>query len=629
MGNAQVFSISDYAANVIDLTQDVELYFDATDSLEIQDVLALPDSAFQKNYTVQEYQKQTFWGKIQVINNSIQPIEKFISYCGNLDAVATYFVTNEDVSEAKVSGLFSYQLSKKTSDKRNISVLKLKPGESVTIFYKSLVSGNYVRTHPNEMTLTDRTFFFKSTQTEFLFVGGMFGILTIMFILSLILYLAFFDSSFLFFSLTLLSLILSQALNYQLVQTYILPPIDFMGNRMQNISRIVLVLSFSGLIDSLLRLKINTPRIRTIFWGLAITVCAIMLASVLTDTIKAYRVSSFSLITWIVVTTIVISIEAIKRKGEALIVLLSVIALASGGFIVLLSITHVIPKTWLSAHAYPIGSIIFVTLVLVSLWIRIRRIQFDKMEAKEEALKASREKERIVKKQNVLLEENIKERTRELVEQKDASDKLLLNILPLDTAKELRDKGSTTAREYKNVSILFADICNFTTLCEQLTPADLVESIDKYFTAFDDITAKHGLEKIKTIGDAYVAVGNMPIGNRAKARNVVAAGLEMIDFCKQQNKTATTGIPLCIRVGVHTGNVVAGVVGSKKFQYDIWGDAVNIAARMEQSSSANKLNISSATHRLVKDDFSFIKRGTIEAKNKGNLEMFFAEPLAF
>jgi class 3 adenylate cyclase len=176
------------------------------------------------------------------------------------------------------------------------------------------------------------------------------------------------------------------------------------------------------------------------------------------------------------------------------------------------------------------------------------------------------------------------------------------------------------------VSILFADISNFTTLCEKLPANRLVETIDKYFTAFDEIIAKHGLEKIKTIGDAYLAVGNMPTGNHAKVKNVVAAGLEILAYCRAERQKSPSNLQISVRVGIHTGHVVAGVVGSKKFQYDIWGDAVNIAARMEQTGCTDKLNVSRATYNLVKDDFDFEPRGQVEAKNKGRMEMYYVKP---
>ena len=205
---------------------------------------------------------------------------------------------------------------------------------------------------------------------------------------------------------------------------------------------------------------------------------------------------------------------------------------------------------------------------------------------------------------------------------KQQSDSLLLNILPAETAQELKEHGATTARKYENVTILFADFVGFTVLSEKLSPNDLVNEIDLYFRAFDDIMTKYGLEKIKTIGDAYLAVGGMPTGNKARAQDVTKAAIAMQEVVEEINSQKENR-NLALRIGLHTGEVVAGVVGVTKFQYDVWGDAVNIAARMEQNSKPGKINISQSTSEQVKGAFKLEHRGAIEAKNKGLLEMYF------
>ena len=207
------------------------------------------------------------------------------------------------------------------------------------------------------------------------------------------------------------------------------------------------------------------------------------------------------------------------------------------------------------------------------------------------------------------------------------SEELLLNILPAHTAQELKDQGRTEARHYDDASIVFADIKGFTMLSEKLPPAELVELLNTYFRAFDEIMLKYGLEKIKTIGDAYMAVGKLPEGNKATAMEVVEAALAMQEFAqtKIELHQAAGTPPFAFRIGIHTGPVVAGVVGIKKFQYDIWGDTVNMAARMEQSGESGRVNISEDTYQLVKDHFQCTHRGKIAAKNKGEVDMYFVE----
>jgi class 3 adenylate cyclase len=167
------------------------------------------------------------------------------------------------------------------------------------------------------------------------------------------------------------------------------------------------------------------------------------------------------------------------------------------------------------------------------------------------------------------------------------------------------------------VTVLFTDFVNFTGLSEKMTPTELVHEIHRNFTAFDAIIEKHGLEKIKTIGDAYMAVCGLPVEMADHAQRVVAAAKDIQHFME------TSSNKFQIRIGIHSGPVVAGIVGVKKYAYDIWGDTVNTAARMEQNSEAGKINISGATYELVKREFSCEHRGKISAKNKGEIDMYF------
>jgi class 3 adenylate cyclase len=173
---------------------------------------------------------------------------------------------------------------------------------------------------------------------------------------------------------------------------------------------------------------------------------------------------------------------------------------------------------------------------------------------------------------------------------------------------------------------MMADIKGFTNISERLKPEELITMIDNYFRAFDEITGKYGLEKIKTIGDAYMAIGGIGKTLYNGAEKMVQAALEMQQFAKQR-LIEDSAEQIQLRIGIHTGVVIAGVVGSKKLQYDIWGDTVNIAARMEQNSEPSRVNISEVTRNLVKDKFRLTYRGKIEAKNKGEMDMYFADPL--
>jgi class 3 adenylate cyclase len=207
------------------------------------------------------------------------------------------------------------------------------------------------------------------------------------------------------------------------------------------------------------------------------------------------------------------------------------------------------------------------------------------------------------------------------------SDSLLLNILPREIADELKQFGKSYARKHDEVTILFADIKGFSSIAETLSAQELVTQLDECFRAFDHIVDKHGLEKIKTVGDAYVCACGLPKPVVDNATKAVRAALDMMNFIKGFSITRTIqDLPAFeFRIGIHTGPVVTGVVGLKKFTYDIWGDAVNLAARMEQHGEAGKINISGSTYALIKDKFTCTPRGKIPAKNKGEVEMYFVE----
>jgi len=211
--------------------------------------------------------------------------------------------------------------------------------------------------------------------------------------------------------------------------------------------------------------------------------------------------------------------------------------------------------------------------------------------------------------------------------EKDRSEHLLLNILPEEIAAELKANGKAEARDFDLVSILFTDFKGFTEQSAKLSASELVGEINYCFEGFDGIMEKYGIEKIKTIGDAYMAAGGLPIPTNTSVKNTVLAALEMQSFIQSRKKYNDKAGKAAfeMRVGIHTGPVVAGIVGVKKFQYDIWGDTVNTASRIESAGEVGRVNISQSTYELLQHDpeFLFENRGKIEAKGKGEIEMWF------
>ncbi len=222
---------------------------------------------------------------------------------------------------------------------------------------------------------------------------------------------------------------------------------------------------------------------------------------------------------------------------------------------------------------------------------------------------------------------DLAEKNVEILEEKQKSDDLLLNILPEVVATELKATGKVQPKKYQHATMLFTDFKGFTRLATSMSPEDLISELNRCFEAFDDICARYNLEKIKTIGDAYMAVAGVPKTNPKHAVDTVRAGLEMQAFMQQWKKEKVVqGKPYWeLRIGIHSGSVIAGVIGKHKFVYDIWGDAVNIASRMESSGEAWEVNISEQTYDLIKDQFECVARGKVPIKHKGPVDMYFVK----
>jgi class 3 adenylate cyclase/predicted metal-dependent HD superfamily phosphohydrolase len=244
-----------------------------------------------------------------------------------------------------------------------------------------------------------------------------------------------------------------------------------------------------------------------------------------------------------------------------------------------------------------------------------------------------------IRKQKGLLESQVKQRTIEIIKQKEQvekqkkmledekekTEKLLLNILPREMADELKNKGKAKARNYRKVTVMFTDFKGFTKLAERYKPEELVAELDSYFIKFDEIVNKYNVEKIKTMGDAHMAAGGVPIRNKSNAIDTTLAALEIQRAMKEitELKKEKGLLPWELRIGLHTGDLIAGVVGIKRFAYDIWGDTVNVAAHMESSGEVGKVNISETTYEAIAEFFETEYRGKVKAKHKGMIDMYF------
>lgn len=243
----------------------------------------------------------------------------------------------------------------------------------------------------------------------------------------------------------------------------------------------------------------------------------------------------------------------------------------------------------------------------------------------------------LIQKEQIIIQKNELELlNKELLEQKDLisnektkSDSLLKNILPKKIAEELKERGKARPHHYEVATVMFTDFVNFTRICKHLSPIELVNELDTYFAELDGIIEKHKLEKIKTIGDAYLCVGGLPEANKRNPVDIVLAAFEILSFIERINELQRSlHFPVWqLRIGIHTGELVAGVVGKKKFAYDIWGETVNIASRMQTAGLPNKINISEATFQFIEPYFNCSSRGKILTKNLGEMDMYFVDSI--
>jgi len=219
--------------------------------------------------------------------------------------------------------------------------------------------------------------------------------------------------------------------------------------------------------------------------------------------------------------------------------------------------------------------------------------------------------------------EAIENKNRVIQEEKEKSERLLLNILPAKVAEELKETGRSEPQSFEDVTVFFSDVVDFTRLSSCMRPRDLIDELNTIFTRFDEIMDAHGCERIKSIGDAYLAVCGMPEPDPRHARTMVQSAVDVLGFMRDRNRDRNGGWR--IRIGLHSGRLVGGIVGVKKYIYDVFGDTINTASRMETCSEPMRINVSETTYRLVKDDFRFVEREPIEVKGKGEMRMYFVD----
>lgn len=388
----------------------------------------------------------------------------------------------------------------------------------------------------------------------------------------------------------------------------------------------------TGFIYSLFMERI--PKIFGITIGIALLLSAFYIIDV---SFISVLYTAFVFLLWIEVTRVVIR-AMIKRYDGAWIIGTGVLF-----FILFFTVVviYVIRFGNLSFSGQSVGALLFgISLVAailsipVSMSIYLARdfartnINLEKQLEQVKILSAKtleqeREKKRILEGQKEKLEILVAERTKELAAEKEKTEELLLNTLPVKVVNELKQNGKAEPESFDEVTVYFSDIVGFTAISSKLDPKVLIGELNEIFTGFDDIMEKHGCERIKTIGDAYLAVCGMPERNDHHAGQMVKAALDIRKFLEQRNRLSQ--IQWQVRIGIHSGKVVGGIVGVKKYIYDVFGDTINTTSRMESNSEPMRINVSETTYLNLKDRFNFTPRQPMEIKGKGMMRMYFLE----
>ena len=577
----------------------------------------------------------TYWIKF-TLENRLNDVDEWLLDFDKWIYVNVFAgIEGQDFAESVAGHLIPFKERDYPKANKNLIRSQIEPGERMQYFVRLETGDNYyarpvnmgfkVTTVQNRMATDQRI-----RALIFLFLG----IYLVMFFYNLFLYISTRERAYLYYLMILavMSLVVLHNFGYFVelfggFRQYVFwhGPVEMILSSLIGITVFLFAKSF-------LNLKQNLPFWNKVLNVLMVVVILMPIPSFFGATLLNYNLSSlFGIISLGVVFTI--GIRSYRKNVPSA----GYFALAYGVFIVSVIIFLIgeLGGLWTGEYTPFIvqaGSTGEVILFSLALGNRINLLRKDNEQKQKQLIEQLQENQALQTKVNRELEQKVKERTVEIekqreqiAEEKERSENLLLNILPKATAEELKEKGYASAKYYDQVTVVFTDFVGFTKLSEIIPPQELVEDLDYCFKAFDEIAIKHNLEKIKTIGDAYMCAGGIPISNDHHAVDAVRASLEMKQFIEnwkvqreQLDKHAWE-----IRVGLHSGEVIAGVVGKSKLAYDIWGDTVNTASRMESAGESSKINISGVTYEAVKEFFDCEYRGKIKVKNKDEIDMYF------
>lgn len=611
--------------SVLNIGKYVEIYIDSSSKHSIQSILSnkknVAFEASKQDVPNIGITKAALWMRFRLVNQHLQDCYLEISNNG-LDSIFLYEVYGEQVIKTSESGV-GLSIQERELHNNNYLLLLCNKTDSVKEFYIRVKHSRGTIVPIKVGTLKG---FAEVFHKEDFMMGIYFGFMFLMILYNLILYFSVKDASYIYYVIYVFFMAFMNASLSGYAHEYLWGDYAWLGQYEDVISSL---LGISGILFAVhfLHTKKNAPLIHYGFVGLlllfSLNIGIVLSGNFMLGTIYV-EMAALLLICIFFIGAIRVLQSGYK---PAKFFLFAWTALLSSLVVFILKDFNIIPYNTITGHSLKFGSASEALLLLLALANKLNSINKEKEEAQLTSLQQLRDKEIFIHSQNVMLESKVQERTMELALEKTKTDELLLNILPEETAEELKKTGSAKAKRYDSVTVMFTDFQNFTTTSEQLAPEELVQEINRYYIVFDNIISKYNIEKIKTIGDSYMCVSGLPAANESHAHDIVLAALDIQKFI-EQNKKELSALGLRyfeLRIGIHTGPVVAGIVGIKKFAYDIWGDTVNIASRMESSGEVGKVNISGATYELIKEYYSCYYRGKIEAKHKGQIDMYFVE----
>lgn len=638
------------------LSQSINLSSD-TENLIVTDFLYVYDSL--ENITKDNFSKE----KAQVYNASEFPIISgpsvfwiYFEVSNNDDYVQDYVFNFENWShvdfyyreEVKKSG---HRMAFRKRDypfaNKNLINVRMAENENLECIVRLEYTFNNEKKPSNlDFTVSSKEFTDTRNVSELVWTSVFIAIYCIMFFYNFFLYFSIKDKTYLYYLFLLAIMTYASFYNSGFLVSalgFIDSFPDFLMTYIKHILSPILAIAGIWFTQEFLNIKERYPKWNRFFNILSYILWAFVPLQFFAYEMTLGLIGLFGMLAFI--TSLIVAIKSVfDHYPSAQYFVLGYSFFIVGLFIGTLAILGVIPKTMFTfSYAMPIGSTIQMVFFSLALADKINVLRKENIENQTFIINQLKENQELQTKVNRELEHKVVERTKEINKQKDEialqksiieqekerAESLLLNILPKMTADELREKGTATPLYYENASVLFTDIVDFTSIAEELGPNELVKQLDECFRTFDEIISSYNLEKIKTIGDSYMCAGGILDQDENSIIGITKAALEIQDFISEWNKkkVAKGEKPWNLRIGIHSGPLTAGVVGKKKFAFDVWGDSVNIASRMETNCIPGKVNVSEATWNQIKDYFNGTPRGKLDVKNKGKVGMWFVDSI--